>query len=186
MYKSPEIQVFAGPNGSGKSTITAYAEISQPYINADEIKKVAFCSDLEAARLAHKLRCIQINKKESFSFETVLSTDRNLNLLKQAKKAGFFIKGFYVLTSDPNINVTRVMARVSQGGHDVPAEKVVSRYYKAMALVPEFIKVCDICHIYDNSQMIFRIFKKRKDEYFYWENEFWNKSDIIKLTGVEV
>lgn len=36
----PEIIVFAGPNGSGKSTITEFAKIIEPYINADDIKKV--------------------------------------------------------------------------------------------------------------------------------------------------
>ena len=36
--KKPEIIVFAGPNGSGKSTITKFARIIEPYINADDIK----------------------------------------------------------------------------------------------------------------------------------------------------
>lgn len=39
MQKKPEIIVFAGPNGSGKSTITKMANIIEPYINADDIKK---------------------------------------------------------------------------------------------------------------------------------------------------
>jgi len=29
---------------------------------------------------------------EDFTFETVLSTDRNINLLKKAKEKGFFIR----------------------------------------------------------------------------------------------
>ena len=36
--KKPEIIVFAGPNGSGKSTITKFARVKEPYINADDIK----------------------------------------------------------------------------------------------------------------------------------------------------
>ena len=47
------------------------------------------------------------------------------------------------------------------------------------------VKVCDICHIYDNSDVPFRIFKKRKDVYFYWENCFWNKEQISDLTKTE-
>lgn len=46
------------------------------------------------------------------------------------------------------------------------------------------IKICDVCHIYDNSDKPFRIFKKRKDTFFFWENLFWNKSRIEQLTGV--
>ena len=83
MQKKPEIIVFAGPNGSGKSTITKLANIIEPYINADDIKKSSQCSDLEAAQAADKLRNDLIDKKQSFTFETVLSTDRNIKLLKR-------------------------------------------------------------------------------------------------------
>lgn len=57
---------------------------------------------------------------EDFIFETVLSTDRNLNLLKKAKKQGYFIRCIYVLTKDPEINIIRVRSRTDDGGHDVP------------------------------------------------------------------
>lgn len=186
--KKPEIVVFAGPNGSGKSTIT---EMLRPtdmvYINADEIQKALGCSNIEAAKLAESRREEQLSKKESFCFETVLSTDRNLKLLQRAKDSGFFIRCYYVLTADPNINVARVSSRVSAGGHDVPVEKIVSRYDKALALVHELVPVCDICHIYDNSlNAPFRIFKKRKDQYYYCPEKYlWRKVDIVKLTGIK-
>ena len=89
--KLPEIIVFAGPNGSGKSTITKMAKVIEPYINADDIKRTNYCSDLEAAQLAEKMREQAIANHESFTFETVLSTDRNLKLLKRAKENGYFI-----------------------------------------------------------------------------------------------
>lgn len=38
-------------------------------------------------------------------------------------------------------------------------------------------------HIYDNSTVPFRIFKKRKKEFFYWENDDWNEEKIVKLVG---
>ena len=50
--KKPEIIVFAGPNGSGKTTVTKLAKVIEPYINADEIKRTNYCTDLEAAQLA--------------------------------------------------------------------------------------------------------------------------------------
>ena len=84
--KLPEIIVFAGPNGSGKSTITKMAKVIEPYINADEIKKTTHCTDLEAAQMAEKMRNQAVNDNISFTFETVLSTDRNLKLLKKAKQ----------------------------------------------------------------------------------------------------
>ncbi|MBR0031907.1 MAG: hypothetical protein IJP61_06445 [Treponema sp.] len=184
MQKKPEIIVFAGPNGSGKTTVTKLAKVIDPYINADDIKKATLCSDLEAAQKATALREQFVREKKSFTFETVLSTRRNLDLLKNAKKAGFFIRCIYVLTSDVEINVSRVKNRVLTGGHDVPEEKIRSRYQKAVALIPELISLCDVCHIYDNTISAFRIFKKRKDECFMWENDFWTQNDIEKLTDI--
>lgn len=180
----PEVIVYAGPNGSGKSTITKMAKTAGVYINADDIKKASLCSDLEAAVKAEELREKAINDHVDFTFETVLSTRRNLDLLIKAKEKGYFIRCIYVLTSSPEINIIRVKIREQSGGHGVPQDKIISRYYKALDLLPELIRVCDIVHIYDNTKEPYRIFKKRKDVYYYWENNYWNKDKIQKLTGL--
>ena len=182
--KLPEVMFFAGPNGSGKSTITRMARIVGEYINADDIKRTTLCSDLEAAQRAEELRESMIAQKKDFTFETVLSTDRNLNLLKKAKDNGYFIRGIYILTSDPGINVARVNAREAMGGHGVPKEKIVTRYNRALALIPMLVDICDILHIYDNTEEPFRIFKKRKDIYYHWDNRYWTISGIEQLTGI--
>ncbi|MCM1084677.1 MAG: zeta toxin family protein [Clostridium sp.] len=183
LQKKPEIVVFAGPNGSGKSTFTALLKPSMDYINADEIKKNLKCSDYEAAELAEKQRETHLRNMDDFCFETVMSTERNLNLLRRAKEKGYFIRCYYILTTDPMINVFRVKARVETGGHDVPEDKIIMRYDKALALVQEVVSVCDICHIYDNSETKpYRIYKKRKEESFFDECDDWTKLDIILLT----
>ena len=97
----PEVMVFAGPNGSGKSTITGMAKTVGVYINADDIKRSSLCTDIEAAVKAEELRESMLRDKADFTFETVLSTDRNLNLLKRAKENGYFVRGIYVLTASP-------------------------------------------------------------------------------------
>lgn len=182
--KLPEIIVFAGPNGSGKSTITKMTKVIEPYINADDIKRTNYCSDLEAAQIAEQMREDAVLGKESFTFETVLSTERNLKLLKKAKEQGYFIRCIYVLTSDVNVNVLRVESREAVGGHGVPEDKIRSRYKKALNLIPQLVEVCDVMHIYDNTSMPFRIFKKRKEEYFFWDNEEWSQEKIKKLVGL--
>ena len=90
--KLPEIIVFAGPSGSGKTTVTRMAKIIGPYINADDIKQTNYCTDLEAAQLAERMRENAVAQKKSFTFETVLSTDRNLKLIQKAKMQGYFIR----------------------------------------------------------------------------------------------
>lgn len=186
LQKKPEVVVFAGPNGSGKSTFTELLKPPIDYINADEIKKNLKCSDLEAAQIAEKQREKHLELMEEFCFETVMSTERNLNLLRRAKEKGYFIRCYYILTADPIINVFRVKSRVESGGHDVPEEKIISRYSRALKLVKEVVEVSDICHIYDNSEeQPFRIFKKRKDECYFDECEDWLEEDIKVLTNVE-
>lgn len=181
--RKPEILVFAGPNGSGKSTITEGVEIVGEYVNADEIKKQLGCTDIEAAQIATARREELLLKRENFTFETVLSARRNLELLQRARESGYFIKCFYVLTENPKINIQRVAIRVGDGGHDVPTDKIVSRYHKCMTLIPELVDVCDVIHIYDNTEFPFRIFKKKKEETYIWTSDVWERQQIEELVS---
>ena len=95
-YDRPSILVVAGPNGSGKSTVTKGLPVIGLYVNADEIKKASKCSDLEAAQEAEMIRRALLEARQDFTFETVLSTDRNLLLLEEAKKAGYQICAVFV------------------------------------------------------------------------------------------
>ena len=105
------------------------------YVNADDIKRTTLCSDIEAALKAEELRELMIAQKKDFTFETVLSTERNLLLLQKAKEQGYFVRGIYVLTANVDINVARVSAREALGGHGVPEEKIRIRYERASLAV---------------------------------------------------
>lgn len=147
----PAVLVFAGPNGSGKSTVTRGFDIIGQYINADNIKQKEKCTDMEAAIIATALREDAIKNRLDFTFETVLSTSRNVELLKKAKHLGYWIEVVFVLTSDAEINVLRVKDRVRKGGHDVPEEKIRSRYVRSLANLSELLKFCDVVNVVDNS-----------------------------------
>ncbi|MBQ6676854.1 MAG: zeta toxin family protein [Clostridia bacterium] len=148
----PRLLVLAGPNGSGKSTVTEKIEIVGKYVNADEIKRKLGCSDLEAAETAENTREYLLDKKEDFTFETVLSTPRNINLMKRAKETGYQVVCIYVLTCDPEINIKRVKNRVSKGGHGVPLDKIRKRYKRALRLFPNLFPICDELYVFDNSK----------------------------------
>lgn len=84
------------------------------------------------------------------------------------------------------INVWRVKSRVESGGHDVPEDKIIKRYDKALGLIKDLVQICDICHIYDNSGIKpFRIFKKRKEQAYFDECADWQYEDIRILTNVD-
>lgn len=127
--RKPMILVLAGPNGSGKSTITTFFDKVGKYTNADDVVAATGMDNMEAAVLVDKMRYESISKKEDFTFETVLSSEYKLNILRKAKEEGYFIKCVFVLTVDPQINIARIESRVASGGHDVDSRKVVERYF---------------------------------------------------------
>ena len=151
LVDAPRILVFAGPNGSGKSSLTLAWDIIGLYINADDIMVKRNCSALEAAQEAERLRELCISELRSFTFETVLSTGRNLNLLTRAKTAGFHIESVFIMTADPELNVFRVKSRELSGGHSVPYDKIRSRYTKALANIPTLLSLSDIFRLVDNT-----------------------------------
>ena len=177
----PVVLVFAGPNGSGKTTISKVLPHCGVYINADDLKEEYALTDLEAAKKAEALRNKLVEKKADFTFETVLSTGRNLLLLRKAKKLGYDVQCIYVLTCKADINIARVMGRVREGGHDVPVEKIRSRYGKALKLLPQLIDICDTILIYDNSVLPFLVFKKDGDGNEYFPTEIWPIEKLKKL-----
>lgn len=179
--KKPMVLVLAGPNGSGKSTITQYFETVGSYTNADDVVAATGMSNEEAAQLVDRKRYQCIEKREDFTFETVLSSNYKLNILKAAKENDYFIKGVFVLTIDPSINIARVQARVASGGHDVDPDKIVNRYYKSLKNIKNLIDLCDILHVYDNTDEPIRIIRKHKDEFSIFPNELWNEEKILDL-----
>lgn len=181
LNKKPMILVLAGPNGSGKSTITQYFEKLGIYTNADDIVASTGMSNEEAAILVDKKRYASIDKKEDFTFETVLSSKYKLDILETAKEKGYFIKCVFVLTVDPQINVARVEARVANGGHNVERDKIVTRYYKSIINIKQLLEICDILHVYDNTVEPVRIIRKHKDEISIFPNELWTEEAIIGL-----
>ena len=181
--KKPMILVLAGPNGSGKSTITAFFDKVGKYTNADDVVATTGMDNMEAAVLVDKMRYESINKKEDFTFETVLSSQYKMNILKKANEEGYFIKCVFVLTIDPKINIARIESRVAAGGHNVDCSKVIQRYYKSLSNIKELLNVCDIMHVYDNTETPKRIIRKHKDDLSIYPNEYWNEQDILELIG---
>lgn len=182
LNRKPMLLVLAGPNGSGKSTITKYFDIVGNYTNADDVVVSTGMDNKAAAELVDKKRYKSIELKEDFTFETVLSSDYKLKILRKAKDEGYFIKCIFVLTVNPLINVARVQARVADGGHDVDRDKITKRYYKSIGNIKQLIDICDILHVYDNTgEKPVRIIRKHKEELSLFPNKLWTYEDVVKL-----
>ena len=184
LNRKPMALVFAGPNGSGKSTISNHFEYVGEYTNADDVVAVMGISNIEAAKQVDSRRYQAIEESRDFTFETVLSSEYKMELLRTAKERGFFIKCFFILTKDPLLNVARVQARFLAGGHAVEAETVKRRYWKSLANINELMELCDILHVYDNTKdEPKRIIRKHKDDITFFPNDVWSLEEIVDLVN---
>ena len=101
--------------------------------------------------LADFLRQKLLQQRISFTFETVMSSPDKVQLMEKAQEFGYRTYLYYVATGDPIINISRVKNRVRMGGHDVPEEKIVSRYSRSLDLLMEAVRHTNRAYIFDNS-----------------------------------
>jgi len=93
-----------------------------------------------------------IAQRTSFSFETVMSSPDKVAVLAKAQAMGYRTYLYFIATDDPAINIARVQTRVLQGGHDVPVDKIVSRYARSLDLLLAAIRHTHRAYLFDNSQ----------------------------------
>lgn len=159
----PVLVVLAGPNGSGKTTLTsAIKELGYDQdceaINPDLVAKELFgdWNDPDAVKKAadwcDNRREQLLKEKKNIFLETVFSSPVKLDFVKRAKEYGYFIRFLFVCTTSPDINASRVSRRYRNGGHTVPIEKIVSRYYKSLQQAQSVISIVDRGYFIDNSK----------------------------------
>ncbi|HTJ52086.1 MAG TPA: hypothetical protein VL443_21640 [Cyclobacteriaceae bacterium] len=100
---------------------------------------------------AHFLRVKLLELKKKFSFETVFSHHSKLDIMSEARKAGYKVYLYFVSTESPDINKYRVQLRKDKGGHDVPPDKIESRYYRSLDLMFKAAQLSYQCYFFDNS-----------------------------------
>lgn len=115
-----------------------------------DFANVGFSSYLSAI-LTDFLRQKLIEEGRSFTFETVMSSADKVQTLQKAHDAGFRNYLYYVATEDPLINLSRIRHRVRMGGHGVPDEKVIERYYRSLDLLLDAVRLTNRAYIFDNS-----------------------------------
>jgi predicted ABC-type ATPase len=153
----PIIVALAGPNGAGKTTFY-HAHLKTAglrLVNADTIARELNLDAYEAAKVADSVRRELVNQRESFVFETVFSdpVSAKLTFLKEAAQVGYTVVLCFVGISGPDTSEERVAMRVSQGGHDVPHEKLVARFPRILANLKAAVRELRHVWIFDNDDL---------------------------------
>lgn len=101
--------------------------------------------------IADFLRKKLLSEKKKFSFETVFSHPSKLDIMREAVKNGYKVYLYFVSTESVQINKFRVLGRVAKGGHDVPPDKIESRYYRSLELLFDAAEIAYQAFFFDNS-----------------------------------
>jgi predicted ABC-type ATPase len=157
----PPVVMIAGPNGAGKTSaamtlLPDYLNIRE-FVNADEIARglspfnpnaaAAAAGRIMKGRLDHL-----IETRQNFAFETTAAGTTRRLILQKCREAGYVTGIVYLYLSSPELAIERVKLRVSQGGHDIPENQIISRYYSGIKnLFAIYVHLADEVEIYDNT-----------------------------------
>jgi predicted ABC-type ATPase len=187
----PNIYIIAGCNGAGKTTasFTVLPEMldCNEFVNADEIAKglspfqpetVSF----HAGRIMLERITELIDLEVDFAFETTLTTISYKNTIELARLKGYKITLLFFWLNDVKLAIERVATRVSEGGHNIPEEVIIRRYFKGLAnLTNIFIDICDYWIVIDNSTNPYKFIAEGALNLpvTIYENEIWSKIKTI-------
>ena len=157
----PRTPAVRGPNGAGKTT---FARDYLPtiaglihFINADLIADgISPLRPELAAVTAGRLvlreldRLVEVNAE--FAFESTLNGLRCAKRIEDWKTRGYLIEIVYLRLASPQLALSRIAARVRQGGHDVPRSDVIRRFKRGWVnFLDVYRPLADHWATYENS-----------------------------------
>jgi len=153
----PVIVGIAGSNGAGKTTFyhAFLRETGLRFVNADDLARDLELEPYVAAELAETVRDELVKQRESFVFETVFSdpVGDKVAFLQKAEAAGYGVVLCYIGISASEVSEARVAMRVSQGGHDVPSDKLAARFPRTLANLKAAIEKLPLVLVFDNDDL---------------------------------
>jgi len=173
-----KLYIIAGANGSGKTTFAkSFASIHKMhFINADEIAKELDPENItkhqvKAGRIFFQELNKRLGDKNSFVIETTLSGQYLVKYIKKAQDNGFEVEMIYLFLEKAEENISRVAHRVLNGGHHVPKNDIIRRFYRSKEMFMNIYKeLLDKWTIYYNADEVFE--KIATDEMIYDEDKW--------------
>jgi predicted ABC-type ATPase len=154
---TPQLVVLAGPNGAGKSTFYSVflAESPLPFLNADLFAAETGIDSLEAARILDATRDRMIEDGLGFITETVFSDPygAKLDMLRKAVAAGYEVTLIYIGAQSTELLSRRIDQRIAAGGHDVPRDRIATRFERSLQNLKQAITFVPRVELYDNSSI---------------------------------
>jgi predicted ABC-type ATPase len=158
MTVAKQLWVSAGGNGAGKTTFynlflapkeinLLNADIIASAISPENPEKVGY----EAASVAEQIREELLQLGISFCFETVFSHVSKIDFAAKARALGYEIILVYIHLDTPELNEARVCQRVTEGGHNVPVNKIRSRIPRTMKHIAAVLPLVNEARLLDNS-----------------------------------
>ena len=171
--QGPICFIIAGPNGAGKTTFAREFLLKElqvvHFINADLIASGLSpfnpsLVELKAGRIFLEELKRLAQAKVNFAFESTLSGQSYLPLLKRWKTQGYRIEIIYLRLKSPSLSLERVADRVKQGGHNIPKATVLRRFDRSWKNFVHFYQpLADTWSIYDNSESIPQFLEKKNE-----------------------
>jgi predicted ABC-type ATPase len=157
---APILVVLAGSNGAGKSSLHRrfLASTGLPFVNADEMAKrlqprAESLANYEAMHVAEAVREDLLKRGESFCMETVFSDTEGakLDFFHRAQDLGYRVLFIQIRIDSAELSQARVRQRVLAGGHDVPPDKLVSRFPRTARNARQALSFVNVGIVLDNS-----------------------------------
>ena len=149
---------LAGSNGAGKSTFyeSSLADAGLRFVNADDLSASLGVTAYEAAELATTIRAALVAQRASFVFEPVFSdpVGDKVDALASSSAFGYTVVLIFIRIDSAEESMRRVAMRVSQGGHDVPDDKLQARFARTQADLERAIRCLPHVIVYSNHSVL--------------------------------
>lgn len=163
----PKLYIISGCNGSGKTT-ASYTLLPEMweckyFVNSDEFAKGLSPFDPDKASLsAGRFMVMRIkyllDRKEDFCIETTLSSRTLTNTIEIARQYGYSITILFFWIDNVELAISRVKARVTAGGHNVPEATIRRRYRSGLRhFFEDYMPMSDRWMLADNTTVPFKL-----------------------------